>query len=259
MSGFWVLLRKEFREQFKTNKVIIVAAVFLFFGLGTPLLTKYTPELIESLGTGGITIEMPTPTSSDSLVEYAGTMAQFGVLMAVLVGMGAIAKEVETGTAAMVLSKPVGRLAFILAKLKAGGFTFMAALVLGGLACWGYTVILFGDANVIGFLYQNLLLGLFFRRLPGDNAFLFQPDEEPAGGGRTGARRHYFPFSHLRPALGGAFPAGSAYQLGEPPGAEFAGSERVGRGGGGGGTYRTGCLSHLAEPEKKRAVETLWP
>ena len=162
MSGFWVLLRKELREQFKTGKVIIVAAVFLFFGLGTPLLTKYTPELIESLGTGGITIEMPTPTSSDSLVEYAGTMAQFGVLMAVLVGMGAIAKEVETGTAAMVLSKPVGRLAFILAKLKAEGFTFMAALILGGLACWGYTVILFGDANVIGFLYQNLLLGLFF-------------------------------------------------------------------------------------------------
>jgi ABC-2 type transport system permease protein len=56
----------------------------------------------------------------------------------------------------------VGRLAFILAKLKAEGFTFLVALVLGGLACWGYTLILFGDANVLGFLYQNLLLGLFF-------------------------------------------------------------------------------------------------
>jgi ABC-2 type transport system permease protein len=162
MSGLWVLLRKEFTEQFKTSKVIIVTAVFLFFGLGTPLLTKYTPELIKSLGTGGMTIEMPTPTSSDSLVEYASTMAQFGVLMAVLVAMGAIAKEVETGTAAMVLSKPVGRLAFILAKFKAEGFTFLVALVLGGLACLGYTVLLFGDANALGFLYQNLLLGLFF-------------------------------------------------------------------------------------------------
>lgn len=162
MSGFWVLLRKEFREQFKTSKVVIVAAVFLFFGLGTPLLTKYTPELIKAVGTGGITIEMPTPTSGDSLTEYTSTMSQFGVLMAVLVAMGAIAKEVETGTAAMVLSKPVGRLAFILAKLKAEGFTFLVALILGGLACWGYTVILFGDANALGFLYQNLLLGLFF-------------------------------------------------------------------------------------------------
>ena len=162
MSGFWVLLRKEFTEQFKTSKVIIVAAVFLFFGLSTPLLIKYTPELLKMVGTGGITLEIPTPTSGQSLAEYTSTMSQFGVLMAVLVAMGAIAKEVEMGTAAMVLSKPVGRLAFILAKLKAGGFTFLVSLLLGGLACWGYTLILFGDANALGFLYQNLLLGLFF-------------------------------------------------------------------------------------------------
>ena len=162
MSGFKVLLRKELREQFKTSKVVIVAAVFLFFGLSSPLLTKYTPELIKAVGTGGITIEMPPPTSSDSLVSYSSNMAQFGVLIAVLVAMGAIAKEIETGTAAMVLSKPVGRLAFITAKLNAEFFTFLLALLLGGLACWGYTLMLFGDANTLGFLYQNLLLGLFF-------------------------------------------------------------------------------------------------
>jgi ABC-2 type transport system permease protein len=163
MSGFWVLLRKEFREQFKTNKVLIVAAVFLFFGLSTPVLTKYLPEIIKAVpSTGGVIIQMPTPTSADSLTGYTSNMAQFGVLMAVLVAMGAIAKEIETGTAAMVLSKPVGRLAFILAKLEAEWFNFLMALILGGLACWGYTLILFGDANALGFLYQNLLLGLFF-------------------------------------------------------------------------------------------------
>lgn len=161
MSGFWVLLRKEFKEQFKTSKFLIVAIVFLFFGLSEPVLTKYLPELIKS-APGGVTISLPPPTSADSLVGYAKNMAEFGVLMAVLVAMGAIAKEVETGTAAMVLSKPVGRLAFILAKLKAEWFTFLVALTLGGLACWGYTLILFGDANALGFLYQNLLLGLFF-------------------------------------------------------------------------------------------------
>ena len=82
MSGFWVFLRKELKEQFKTSKVIIVAAVFLFFGLGTPILTKYTPELIKAAGTGGITIEMPAPTSADSLIGYTSNMVQFGVLIA---------------------------------------------------------------------------------------------------------------------------------------------------------------------------------
>jgi ABC-2 type transport system permease protein len=161
MSGFWVLLRKELKEQFKTSKVLIVVAVFLFFGLGTPILTKYLPEIIKSAATSGLTIEMPPPTSADSLVGYMSNMTQFGVLVAVLVAMGAIAREIEMGTAAIVLSKPVGRLAFILSKLKAESFTFFVALVLGGVACWGYTLILFGDANALGFLYQNLLFGLF--------------------------------------------------------------------------------------------------
>lgn len=163
MNGFAVLWRKELSEQFKTSKVIIVAAVFLFFGLTTPVMTKYLPEIIKAMpSTGGITIEMPAPVSSDSLLSYASDISQFGVLMAVLVAMGAIAKEVESGTAAMVLSKPVGRLSFILAKLAAEGFTILLASLLGALACWGYTLMLFGDANTLGFLWQTLLMGLFF-------------------------------------------------------------------------------------------------
>jgi ABC-2 type transport system permease protein len=163
MKGFLVLLRKEIREQFKTNKVLIVAAVFLFFGLSEPILTKYLPEIIKAApSTGGIIIQMPPPTSSDALVGYTSNMAQFGVLIAILVAMGAVAKEIETGTAAMVLSKPVGRMAFILAKLSAEGVTFGMAMLLGGLACWGYTLVLFGDAHAAAFLYQNLLLALFF-------------------------------------------------------------------------------------------------
>ena len=163
MSGFWVLLGKEFKEQLRTNKLLIAAAVFLFFGLSTPLMTKYLPEIIKSMpSTGGIVIEMPPPTSADALMEYASTMAQFGVLVAVLVAMGAIAREVESGTAAMVLSKPVSRLAFLLAKLKAEAVTFLVAFALGGLACWGYTLALFGDVSAAGFVYQNILMWLFF-------------------------------------------------------------------------------------------------
>jgi ABC-2 type transport system permease protein len=31
----------------------------------------------------------------------------------------------------------------------------------GGLACWVYTLILFGEAPVAGFVWQNVLLGVF--------------------------------------------------------------------------------------------------
>jgi ABC-2 type transport system permease protein len=160
MNGLMVLLKKELLEQWRTSRIIIVGGIFLFFGLSTPLLIKYLPELIKMAGPG-MTIEMPPPTAIQAMTEYTSTMMQFGVLIAVLVAMGAVAKERESGTAALVLTKPVGRLAFILAKFKAMSFTLLVATVAGGLACWGYTYGLFGNAPFPGFTGQNLLLLLY--------------------------------------------------------------------------------------------------
>ena len=160
MRGFWALLKKEFKEQFRTSRVIIVAGVFLFFGLGTPLLIKYTPELLKMAGEG-MNIELPPPTAIQAMAEYVSTMMQFGVLIAILIAMGAVAKERESGTASLVLSKPVGYPAFVVAKFKALGFTSLVAVMLGGLACWGYTYLLFNGAPALGYVYLNALLLLY--------------------------------------------------------------------------------------------------
>ena len=161
MNGFGTLLSKEILEQWRTYKFVIVAGIFLFFGLSTPLLIKFLPEIIKMAGTGDMVIDIPTPTAVQALGEYSSTMAQFGVLAAVLVAMGAVAREVETGTAVMVLSKPVGRTAYILAKFAAGSLNFAVALLIGGVACWGYTRVLFADAPLAGFIGQTVLLGFF--------------------------------------------------------------------------------------------------
>jgi len=50
MKGFMALLKKELTEQVRTNRIIIVAGVFLFFGLSTPLMIRYLPELIKMAG-----------------------------------------------------------------------------------------------------------------------------------------------------------------------------------------------------------------
>jgi len=162
MIGFWVLLRKEIKEQFCTKKIIIVAIVFLIFGMLSPVMIKYLPEIINSMSdTGGLVIEMPDPVSNDAIVSYASNISQFGVLMAVLLAMGAIAKEIENGTAAILLSKPVSRLSFIVAKLVSEWLNILLGLLLGSLVCLGYTYILWGDANALGFTSQMLLMTVF--------------------------------------------------------------------------------------------------
>jgi ABC-2 type transport system permease protein len=161
MNGIMALVKKELTEQWRTYRLIIASGVFLFFGLATPLMIKYLPELIKLAGESGMTMQLPPPTAIQAMSEYTGTMQQFGVLIAILMAMGAVARERERRTIGMVLTKPVSITAFIIAKFGAILGTFTAAAALGGLACWGYTCILFSDVPALGFLWQNLLLLLY--------------------------------------------------------------------------------------------------
>ncbi len=155
------MIKKELKEQVKTYKFLIVAGVFMLFGLSTPLLFHYLPELLKLSGED-IDIELPTFTAAQVVGEYTSTLTQIGILVVILIGMGAIARERERGTAAMTLCKPVGRGTFIFGKLVGLSVTFLVSLALAGIACYGYTTFLFGEVNGSAFLALNLLLGLFF-------------------------------------------------------------------------------------------------
>ena len=75
--------------------------------------------------------------------------------------MGMVARERESGTAAMILSKPVGRGAFVTAKLAALTLVFTAGIALGSLGCYAYTLIIFGNPGGSNFLVANVVAGLY--------------------------------------------------------------------------------------------------
>ena len=159
---FLAMLRKELVEQWRSRRLVAVAAVLLFFGFLSPFSAKLLPDLMKSLGdTGGIVIELPPPTAQDGLLQYVKNTSQFGVLLAVLLAMGALAQEKERGTAAMVLSKPASRASFLLAKFVALTLVFGLCLALAGLACYYYTIVLFEGSGGARFVEMNLLLALF--------------------------------------------------------------------------------------------------
>ena len=160
MKGLSALLKKELKEQLRTHRIFIVAGVFLVFGLITPIMVKSLPELIKMAGE--LDFVLPPPTAVQSLGEYTSTIVQLGVLIIVLIAMGAISRERESGTAALVLSKPVSYPAFVTAKFTALGLTTLIGTVLGSLACWGYTCILFDNVPSQAFAAQNALLLPYF-------------------------------------------------------------------------------------------------
>ena len=72
--------------------------------------------------------------------------------------MGSVANEKERGTAALILSKPASRGAFLGAKLVGIGLTLAISLGLASVASWFYTAILFEPPDALGWLGMTSLL-----------------------------------------------------------------------------------------------------
>ncbi|MDA8238045.1 MAG: ABC transporter permease [Chloroflexi bacterium] len=151
MSGFGLVLGKELREQLRTMRLVVVAAVFAFFGLLSPVTARYIREIVDAVGGGQLGVAIPPPTVADAVAQFTKNVGQFGVLIAILLAMGAVATEKERGTAALLLTKPIGRGAFLAAKAVAIGALLALALAVSGVLCWVYTAILFEPLPVAGF------------------------------------------------------------------------------------------------------------
>ena len=162
--NFLVVLRKELLEQWRAYKMLVVAAVLVVFGLVSPLLAKFTPELLKAVPNmpPELALAIPTPTLNDAVAQYVKNMSQFGILLALLMSMGSVAQEKERGTAAMMLTRPVSRETFLLAKFTALALTFAASLMLAALGCWYYTLLLFQALDWGPFLALNGLMLVVF-------------------------------------------------------------------------------------------------
>jgi ABC-2 type transport system permease protein len=150
--GFGPLLSKELLEQWRTKRLLVVGVVFVGLGIGSPFLARYTAELIAALGGVGFEIELPEPTVTDAVVQFLKNLGQAGILTAILLAMGSVATEKERGTAALLLSKPASRGAYLAAKLVAIGLTLGVGMLLAAGAGYVYTAILFEPPSVGGWL-----------------------------------------------------------------------------------------------------------
>ena len=157
MNGFAALMHKDFLEQWRTFRLPAIGLIFLLLGITSPLLAKYTPELLERFA-GDIEISLPVPTVEDAIGQIIKNLAQTGPIAAVLLAMGVIAIEKQRGTAALILTKPVTRSAFIVAKFLGLMTTLGTGIVLGCAAGYVYTSILFEPPPIGGYILFTVLV-----------------------------------------------------------------------------------------------------
>lgn len=156
MNGFKAFLKKEFLEQIRTYKVLILFSVLIIFGMTSPLFAKLMPKILASMPANGVQITMKNPTYLDAYTQFFKNVSQIGMLVMLLVFSGILSSEITKGTLINMLSKGLTRDAVIISKYIAALTLWTFSYALSAAISYGYTIYLFGNHSV-----NNLLLSLF--------------------------------------------------------------------------------------------------
>ncbi len=152
MTAWSILLGKELLESWRTYRLPVVLGLFALVGLSSPLLARFLPEIIRATAGDALVATIPTPTIADATAQVQKNLGQFGAFAAIILAMGAVSTELERGTAAFLLARPIGRGAFLGAKALAIGLVLFAAVLVAVALGWIYTAILFEPPPIAGWL-----------------------------------------------------------------------------------------------------------
>lgn len=162
MNSFGIFARKEAIEIIRTWRIWVLPGILLFFALTGPFIARFTPEIIAAVAgaqLGGVVL--PPATYVDAYAGWVKNLSQIGLFAVIIIYGSIVSGEVRSGTAALVLTKPLSRVSFIVAKVAAHSAFVAILVVVGTLVTWGLTLAVFGSAPG-GALWSAALVWLAF-------------------------------------------------------------------------------------------------
>ena len=77
MTEMIEMIRKEMKEQIRTQKLLLLSLVFVLFGVLSPILAKNLQEIVRS----AVGIEVPPAQPVDSYLQFFKSINQLGILV----------------------------------------------------------------------------------------------------------------------------------------------------------------------------------
>ncbi len=155
-----VLILKELRSNWRSFRYPAFLLVVTFFAILDPLMLKYMNEILANFATG-IEIIAPDPTPEDAYFSYLSDVSQIGILVLIFMAMGSVAREKETGVTGWLLSKPISRWSYLLAKLAVLYGFIVAGLFASSTLAYLYTMSLIGKAPLGEAILATICLTVF--------------------------------------------------------------------------------------------------
>lgn len=168
MNGYIAFMKKEFTENMKNYRFLILLAVFLVFGIMSAFLAKFTPEILSALAAD---MEMTSePVALDAWKQFYKNISGVGFSAFIILFGSCLSNEYSKGTLVLIITKGLSRKAVILAKYTAAAVLMTVSYWIGYAAAYGYTALLWNDTNlsnvalaafslwIAGFLYLSILM-----------------------------------------------------------------------------------------------------
>ena len=154
------LWRLEWLRLRRTPRALTMAAVFVFFGLLQPILTKYQSQLLSHVG-NGVRISFPPATPAAGVSGYFGELAGTGLIVVVVIAAGAFTFDAHHGLAIFLRTRVTGFWRLIAPRYTVSAGAAGLAFVLGALAAWYETTLLIG-APAAGGMLAAMLCGVVY-------------------------------------------------------------------------------------------------
>ena len=169
MTPLRAFYRKEIREFFRTWRIWVFPGLMLFFAVTSPIIALLTPTLLASMAQTqpGVVIQFPDPTALDAYRLFLKNLDQLGILALIIISAGAVASERRSATAVLVLTKPLERSGFVVAKIAVQQLTLVIITAIGAVLCALLTRALFPGPQPAGFFAAVALWLLFALMLIG--------------------------------------------------------------------------------------------
>jgi ABC-2 type transport system permease protein len=153
------LWRLEVLRLWRTQRWLILLAVFVSFGLLGPLTARYLPDLLESLGEDALG-SLPPMTEFDGVTQYVGNAAQIGLLAVVFVAAAALAFDAKPEMAIFLRTRSDVR-DIVVPRYVVSFVASVVGFVIGMTIAYVLTGLLLGWLDVAAVAIGSALFGLY--------------------------------------------------------------------------------------------------
>lgn len=168
MRGYIAFVKKEFVENIKNYRFLILFSVFLVFGMMSAFLAKFTPEILSAFAADMEMTSNPVPL--DAWKQFYKNISGVGFSAFIILFGSCLSNEYSKGTLVLLVTKGLSRKAVILAKYTAAAVLMTISYWAAYAAAYSYTALLWKDTSlsnvalaafslwIVGFLYLSILM-----------------------------------------------------------------------------------------------------